>query len=744
MRNRLSLFLSLGFYAIGIDAQESQQPTETIVITGTRTERAINLVPATLSVTTTEDIEREITRDIRDLIRYEPGISVGGTGDRFGLGSFTIRGIGGNRVLTMIDGVRVADAYSFGPFLSANRDYVDIDELESVEIMRGPGSALYGSDALGGVVAYRTKDAADYLHGERFYGGVKAGYSDVDDGSATTLTLATGADNLSGMLLYTHRDAHETENYGDGAGGTGPTRALPDPLDLRSDSALLKLSVHASERHQVAISLDSLDSRTESQVLSDYGLVVGTTRTDVHDADDSIDRQRASIDYAFLNDGGVFDRVGAQVYWQDSEQVQKTRQERTSLTTGLRTNRWRDSSFDQDIAGLSVQADKHFEPGSSDHYLIVGGDFWTTDSSSLRDGGTTNAPTGAVVPESPVSPLPTRDFPPTTVDQSGIFVQDEITLLGDRLRLTPSVRFDSYDATARGDSIYFAGNPGQPAPADFSDSEVSPKLGLLYGLTERFALYAQYAEGFKAPPYDDVNVGFTNPIGGYKTISNPDLTSERSRNAELGLRVNAGFGRLALVAFRNEYDDFIESLLIAPQFAATGGVDPADGLLTFQSQNIEGVTIDGVELSGSAALGRDSPWSLEFALATADGSSDADSAPLDSIDPPKAVFGLRYSSRSGRWGGDLVWTVVDDKDVEDISGNRLATPGYGLVDVLGYVQFAQHVRLNVGLFNVGDQRYIEWADTAAIAFSTATGTYPEEARFTHPGFNAGVNLRVEF
>ena len=103
---------------------------DTVTVIATRTERALDEVAATVSVKTAEDIDRELTRDIADLVRFEPGVSVAGTGSRFGLTGFRIRGIGGNRVLTLIDGVRVPDEFSFGPFLSARRDLVDIDSLE--------------------------------------------------------------------------------------------------------------------------------------------------------------------------------------------------------------------------------------------------------------------------------------------------------------------------------------------------------------------------------------------------------------------------------------------------------------------------------------------------------------------------------------------------------------------------------------------------------------------------------------
>jgi hemoglobin/transferrin/lactoferrin receptor protein len=714
---------------------------ETVVVTATRTEKDIANVPATVTLKTAEEIEQEVGRDIRDLIRYEPGVSIGGTAGRFGLGGFAIRGIGGNRVLTLLDGVRVADAFSFGPFLSANRDYVDVDSLKAFEIVRGPGSALYGSDALGGVVAFRTKDARDYLDGAPFYAGIKAGYSGVDDSTVGTVALATGADTVSGMLLYTRRNAHETENYG-GMDGTGPGRELPDPQDIESDNALLKLSVHPSERHRFTFAADLFHGATESRVLSDYGTITSGVRTSSYDADDTIERRRYSIDYTYSDDGGVFDRISAQLYDQSSEQVQRTRQERLSLADATLTHRWRDSFFDQSIEGLSIQADSLLERSGSTHYFVVGAEYWSTDSASLRDGATVAAATGAVIPE--FTALPTRDFPPTTIDQYGIYVQDEIALFDNRLLLTPSVRFDSFDANAVADPIFLAGNPGQPAPEDFDDSEVSPKLGLIYRLSGRLSLYAQYAEGFKAPPYSDVNVGFTNPIGGYKTISNPDLESERSRSAELGLRVTGDLSRISLVVFKNEYDNFIESFLTAPQFASTGGVDPADGLLTFQSRNLEGVAIDGLEVKGEVELGAARDFALHFAVAYADGEDSASGSPVDSIDPAKAVLGLRYAAPSGRWGGDAVWTLVDGKDAGDVSSARYLTGSYGLLDLLGHYYFADRVRLNFGFFNVGDKRYIEWADTAPIAMQSGSGTFPEAARYTRPGFNAGMTLRVDF
>ena len=81
---------------------------ETITVIATRTVRSLDELASTVSVKTADDLERELARDISDLVRFEPGVTVAGAGSRFGLTGFSIRGIGGNRVLTMIDGIRAA------------------------------------------------------------------------------------------------------------------------------------------------------------------------------------------------------------------------------------------------------------------------------------------------------------------------------------------------------------------------------------------------------------------------------------------------------------------------------------------------------------------------------------------------------------------------------------------------------------------------------------------------------------
>ena len=705
---------------------------ETITVVATRTERSLDEVAATVSVKTEEEIEEEVARDIADLVRFEPGVTVSGTGSRFGLTGFKIRGIGGNRVLTLIDGVRVPDEFSFGPFLSARRDFVDIDSLERLEIARGPISSLYGSDALGGVVAFTTKGPRDRLvEGRPLAATVKAGYSGADSSSVGTMTVAGEAGTVAGMLIYTRRMGSETDNAGS-VGGVGATRERPDPQDTDLGNLTAKVLFSPSDAHRFTLGLDSYANETTTRILSDYGSVVFGTTVDSRDADDTRDRDRWTLSYRFDGQIPIADHIEAIVYRQRSDTDQTTREQRTSRTRA-KQSRLRTSTYPQRIDGGWLQFSRRFALGGASHVVTYGADYAVTESASVRDGGTFDR---AGSPLREFSPLPTRDFPITEVTQLAIFAQDEISLLGDRLLLSPGVRFDRFEADAVADAIYLSGNPGSPTPEDYEDSQVTGKIGALYSFSDTVSAYARYSQGFRAPPYDDVNVGFTNFLGGYKTIANPDLESERSDGLEIGARVVSGALSARVTYFRNSYDNFIESFAIAPRFLGSRGIDPADGMLTFQSVNRASVQIDGLEVGGGLVL--DNGVSARFALAHASGEDRDSGAPLNSVDPLSAVLGLAYEPPEGRWGVEVVWTLSSGKDEGDIDESvpRLAVPGYGIVDVLAHLKIGQRVRLNAGLFNVGDKTYTRWADTAGIGNDAP-------ARFTQPGFNAGLTLRVE-
>jgi hemoglobin/transferrin/lactoferrin receptor protein len=339
--------------------------------------------------------------------------------------------------------------------------------------------------------------------------------------------------------------------------------------------------------------------------------------------------------------------------------------------------------------------------------------------------------TNVVAPDT----FPVRDFPLSETDEYALFVQDEIAFLDGRLTIVPGLRYDRFELEPEVDPVFVADNPGI-VPVAIEDDNLSPKLGASLSLTDAWSLHANYAQGFRAPPYNDANIGFTNLQFGYTAIPNPDLKSEESEGIELGVRVSGDMGFATLAVYRNEYDDFIESL-------RSLGVDPVGGLLVFQSQNIASVTIEGAELRGALDLGTLAGafggFTLHTAMSYARGDDDEADRPLNSIDPPRAVAGIRYDAPDQRWNVELAATAVSDKDrVDDSFGVQFRTPGYTTFDLFGQYRFGTRARVDAGVFNLTDKFYWEWADVRGRLASD-----PVIARFTAPGRNVAINLVVD-
>lgn len=714
-------------------AQTSTNQLEQITVTANRSERVLGDVAGTVSVLDSDVIEQNMARDIRDMIRYEPGVTVSG-GGRFGLNGFNIRGIGGDRVLTQVDGAPTADEFSFGPNLSARRDFVDVDSLKAVEIIRGPASSLYGSDALGGVVSFLTKDPSDYMaeSGGSFHASVKGGYTSEDDSIMTTGTLAAGNDLVQGMLLFTARDGHETETHGDGAGDiTGPSRSAADPLTFESRNLLAKLVVTPNDQHLFRITAERFENEADANILSVAGTSSRGVITAGQTSNDIRERNRLSLAHEYSGDNLLFNNSLVHVYLQESDNAQVTLEDR--LSRGALQNRRRDSFFDQNVDGIELQFEKLLSFGSRNHAIVYGIDYEITESVSSRLGSTTDVATGNPVPE--FTAFPTRDFPLSETTELSFYAQDEILLMGGALRLTPGMRFDRFELDPTLDEIYINGNPGAPAPEPFADEQVSFKLGAVYDLNDTYSVFGQFAQGFRAPPFDAVNVGFANPVGGYTALPNPDLEAESSNSYEVGLRGQGAAGSFSLTAFHNDYENFIESL-------AVRGFNPLTGLIEFQATNRDAVEIRGIEFKGAYDLANSfsalDGLSANLSVAYARGQNIERDEPLNTIDPLRAVLGLAYRP-SEVWNAQLAVTAVAGKeriDNTDAEDAFFATPGFVTVDLLGEYNVNERTNLNFGIFNLTDRKYWEWGDLTGRERMD-----PALNRLTRPGINASVTLR---
>ncbi len=731
------------------DAGASINELERVQVIATRSERAIADVPNTVDVIERERMDQLLVRDLKDLFRHEPGITVGGSFGRFGLGDIRVRGLGGNRVRIQTDGIPVADAFSIGSFSNANRNFVDLDTLKRVEIVRGPTSSLYGSDALGGTVSFITKDPADYLQeGRDAYSGFKIGYDGSWDGLFGGATAAFGGDRWSGLVTIGHRQGQETENQGE-AGGVGNARTGPNPQDRDGRSLLAKLVFAPSEHQRFRLTVEGNEDNADTDLLTSQGLQALTGA--FNDSVIAKDRQtRARVSFANemdAIDAGFADSLDWQVYRQDSETTQYTREIRSGLAPPtLRDMREREFNFDQRMYGLQANFRKGFTTGSIQHELAYGLDLARTGTRQKRDGLRTFLNTGVTTPVMLPDVFPVRDFPISETTTTAFYLQDEMGFAEGKFRLVPAIRVDHYKLEPDVDNIFAEDNPGV-AVSSIRETSVSPKLGAVWHFSGDWSLFGGYARGFRSPPYSDVNIGFTNVQFGYTAIANPDLKPETSDGLEAGLRFFGDSVHASVSAYYNRYQDFIESMRFI------GFND--DGLMVYQSQNIAEAKIHGVELKAGVDLGALSEkwdgWSLRGAAAWSRGEGrgpeEVEVAPnvfeerivtrnLDSVDPLTATLGVAYQRDA--WGAELAGRFVQRKDrVSDPSYYQQG--GYGVLDLYAHWEFAPGARFNVGLFNLADRKYSETGDVPVVAGVSATLD-----RYTSPGRNLSASLSVNW
>ena len=243
-------------------------PTQLDAVTtaATRTRRPLDDVPATVSVITTEDIDRENMQDIRDLVRNEPGVTVGNNPFRAGFQNFLIRGIGGNRVLLMVDGMRMPDFPDSNQGAGTyTREQPDLEDIKRVEIIRGPASALYGSDAIGGVVAYTTKDPGDYL--------IPAARTSMPASRAPTAAPTSSSPRPSPARSRRATSSSSASTRAATATSSTPAQSSlgPNPTSWYNNDFLAKLVLRPTDVDTIRITGGYTQGQQSTQVLSSVG-----------------------------------------------------------------------------------------------------------------------------------------------------------------------------------------------------------------------------------------------------------------------------------------------------------------------------------------------------------------------------------------------------------------------------------------------------------------------------------------
>jgi hemoglobin/transferrin/lactoferrin receptor protein len=694
----------------------------------------------TTTTTTRAELDRQQIQSLTDLSnRVEAGITFNRATN-----SLNIRGLDGARVLTTIDGVRQ-------PFRTDTRvngrgigPAFDFDSLSSLDLLRGgSGGATLGGGALGGALAVRTLDPEDIIRNGRSYGALaKTGYDSTDRAWFGSAAAAARMGNTSVLLQGGFRNGHEIDNKGNDK-SIGAARTAPNPADFNQYSFLGKIYQQVGEAHRFGLTGEFFKRADRIQTRTSTVSLTGNFRPGAHQTGEDVERNRVSLTYDYKQPGGFLDEAHANLYWQ-------------RLTRNDLVNAWRytsiigpyarDNENEENAYGFNAYGVKNFQTGLASHRVTFGTEL---RMSSLKQysSGVDNCPprpasgsfTGALAT---CNNLFTNQADQPDVDGRlvGLYVQDEIGLLDNRLRITPGVRFDWYEEKPQATPAYSAGG-SRPVglPPSSSDSAWSPRVRLEYDILKNapwvkdVTVFAQWAKSFRAPTADELYGRFGGPST-YLRAGNPLLRPEEGNGVDVGVRFGDKQLGGSITYFYTNYRNYIEQIQL--QAPNVGGLYPQGGIVSFR--NIPRAEIQGVELNGQYAFAPN--WLVRGSFAYTRGRNKTDDIFLNSIPPVQGIVAVAYGT--DRWGAEVSAKMAGKRD--DVStvqaGTGFKAPGYAIFNASAWWRPAPEiadVELQVGVYNIFDRKYFDAANVP-LSRPQARDYYSE------PGRTVKATLKYQF
>ncbi len=735
----------------------AQTPVATlrqVVISAARYEQGKDEIPMTMDVVTAQELEDKQIGDIKGLVADLPNVSVKHAPARFriagqpssigrdGNSGFNIRGLGGNRVLMLVDGIRLPRSYTNGNS-SFGRDTLSLDLLKRVEIIRGPSSVLYGSDGIAGLVNFITYEPSDFLaddagKAKAFGGKYSLGWSGADQGATGAVTLAGRAsDSLEWLVTATAGTAQALDNMG-ANDASSANRTRPNPQSDRADSLLAKLVFRPDASQKHVLSLEHVDKSSSVNLLSSQGTTVRLINPVVTAAvisqesgNQSQIRDRMSWDANYQLNQAWADRLQTVLSAQNADSKDNGS---TFVAVTPTVARLRNTTYSEQGWQGAIKAEKTRRINDDwSQKLSYGLDHAQTDITSWFGGADTPANRFSL-------PFAAKKYFPDSRDTTdAAFLQSEIE--NDRWIVTPGIRWEQFAIDVTSQDGY-----GQKATS-LSGSQWTPKLGAIYKLQDDVNVYVNFATGFRAPNATQLN-GFSEATtGGYATyLSNPDLKSETSTNIELGLRARVGRMSLNAAVFNGDYSQLIVDKKLLSGNPASCGAAPG---CVYQSVNVDNATIWGGELGGAVDWGywAGGRWNTPFAYGQARGRDNGTGKPLNSIDPAMATMGLGYTT--GAWSGRVDLQYHAAKNAADVdpsaglsSGTQYADmPEATTMDVSAQWRVRKTVRINASIVNLTDRKYWLWSDVQGLTSASAATLIDA---YTQPGRHANIALVVNF
>jgi hemoglobin/transferrin/lactoferrin receptor protein len=670
--HRHLVLLSVALAGVGHAQTNSVSRLPEVTVTATRSEAAAFDVPFVTETVTREQLQDErMSRTVPEALREVPSVMIQKTAH--GQGSPYIRGFTGFRTLMLIDGIRLNNStFRDGPNQYWNT--VDPFSVDRLELVKGPSSVLYGSDAIGGTVNALTLAPPDHLTGRAYYRFASAEDSHTGraegGGKAGPFRLQAGV---------------SVKSYGDLRAGD-PTSLQPktgyDEWDLD-----LKGQYRISDNHtlvaawQHVVQDDAWRTHRTIYAVPFHGTAIGTDRELIYDQR----RDLAYLQYHADEMGGVVDslRLSASYQFQGED------------LNRLRSNFRRELSVvDVHTMGLSAQLVSPSPVGTWTYGVEYYRDWVNSGQTTYNRNGTVNA----VAIQGPVAD-------DATYDLVGVYAQDEIPI-GQRCKLILGARYTYAGLTAGR-----VRNPVTGAPMSLSD-DWNSAVGsgrVIYQLDAKnhWHAFAGVSQGFRAPNLSDLTRLDTARTGEIETAA-PGLRPEQFITGEIGLKAQYDKFDAELSYY---YTDIHDMIVRTP----TGNI--VNGSREVTKRNADTGYLHGIEFSTRYRFLPQ--WSVFGWVSWMEGKADSypTSAPVSRIEylsrvmPLSGEAGVRWETENKRFWAEAVALMADTADKlnsGDLTDNRFppgGTPGYAVFTLRGGWRINPHASLTVALENLADKDY---------------------------------------
>lgn len=685
--------------------------SESVTVTATRTQVATIDTAVPVTVVTREELERKTLNSIGDVFRDLPGTST------VNEGAFQvrprIRGLDSNRILILVDGERLNNARTSTAQSGIEIGLVETEQIETVEVVRGAGSVLYGTDALAGTVNIITRDAPQNRgEGFRFGGSFNGYFSSNEKGRRGSLAV-TGAGKFFSFRVAQSLERYENYFTGDADGLVfRKTDGFPTPREVGNSQS------HGGNTQITTRFFFNDDNDLRLNYERRRGANIGSPLLTLDFGFNAFfpysDRDKFNGRFESRNLNKYLAKIAGTFY------VQNQKRNFSNQTIFLPfANSFSETVTDTNSYGFDVQSNWIF---GSKNFVTAGISFFRDENKDSRYSldRIRNI-------ENRTLSVPVADF-----GSFAGFVQDELDITN-RLRLIGGIRVERF-FSGSAQTVGFAlpptltaaqledlGITGLDTGLNVSEIAVTGDFGAVYKITDEVSLTGRIGRSYRVPNLFERFFTGAGSIGGF-LVGNPNLKPESGINFDAGVKVKTSKYAGSFTYFNNYYRDFLSNQLAIGRNGiirippAGPGRPPTD---VYQTVNLSRVRIQGIEADfeapikiGPGFLTPNGNISYLRGDNLAAGAQTTDQ-PLNTITPLKTVLNLRWQDVQRNYYAEWSTRIVNKQDRLSDSfrlSNGGAEPGFSVSDIRGGYTFErEHYRLkfNLGLTNLFNRFYSE-------------------------------------